>query len=317
MVQIGNEVICGVLWDDGRVCGDWDTPEQWAKFGQITAEGIRGVNDALDPEDSIRIVIHIDCGGDSGRSIWFFDNLLAQGIEFDIIGLSYYPWWHGTLSAVEANLDNLAERYSKDLAIMESAYPWTLGWYDDMHNIVGLPEQLHPGYPASVPGQKAFMVDLMEIIANVRDCRGLGLFYWSPEYISVPGLGSPWENLTLYSFTGETLGSIAAFDSVITSVQPVREPLVPYRLNQNYPNPFGPQTKICFELGCDAHVDLTVFSLLGETLQTLASGVHPAGINVVYWDGTKGDGQTLPCGVYICSLRSGVQVQTRKMILLR
>jgi arabinogalactan endo-1,4-beta-galactosidase len=202
MVQLGNEIICGMLWDDGRVCHPFDTPDQWAKFAALVSEGIRGVNDGAGARGSIRIMIHIDRGGDSGGSRWFFDNLLTHGVDFDVIGLSYYPWWHGTMDNLSANLEILAERYDKDIIVAETAYPWTLDWFDNTHNIVGLPEHLHPGYPASVDGQRQFLIDLMEVIRSTPGNRGRGLFYWSPEYISAPALGSPWENMTLFDFSG-------------------------------------------------------------------------------------------------------------------
>jgi arabinogalactan endo-1,4-beta-galactosidase len=202
MIQIGNEITCGMLWDDGRVCGPFDTRAQWVKLARLITEAIRGVNDGLGVDDSISIMIHIDCGGDTTRTREFFDRLLAGGVDFDIIGLSYYPWWHGTLADLSANLDMLARRYDKDIIVVETAYPWTLGWCDDTHNIVGLPEQLHPGYPASVDGQSRFLIDLMTMISATPGGRGRGLFYWSPEYISVPTHGSPWENMTLFDFSG-------------------------------------------------------------------------------------------------------------------
>ncbi len=222
MVQIGNEIICGMLWDEGRVCGGWDIPGQWEKLGGLVAEGIRGVRDATDPADSVRIVIHVDRGGDMAGSIWFFDRLLAEGIDFDVIGQSFYPWWHGTLGDLEANLDTLAGRYGKDIAIVETAYPWTLGWHDDEHNMVGLPEHLHDGYPATVEGQGLFLSDLMEVVAGVRESRGLGIFYWAPDWISSPGKGSAWENVALFDFEGEVLGSVSAFDSVVAETKPQR-----------------------------------------------------------------------------------------------
>jgi len=212
MVQIGNEITCGMLWDDGRVCGTSDTPEQWAKLGDLIAAGIEGVDAALGPGDSTRIMIHIDRGADIGGATWFFDNPAIQGIDFDVIGLSYYPWWHGTLDEVEATLDSLARRYNRDVIVVETAYPWTLDWYDDTHNVIGLPEQLHPGYPATVGGQEDFLADLMDIIVTTPSCRGRGVFYWAPEHIPVPGMGSPWENLTLFDFDGDLLSSISAFE---------------------------------------------------------------------------------------------------------
>ncbi len=212
MVQIGNEIVCGMLWDDGRICDLYDTKEQWTQFAALLAEGIRGAAESLSSIDSTNVMIHIDRGGDNVGSEWFLDNLLAHGVDFDIIGLSYYPWWHGTLNDMKANLDSLAVKYEKDIVVVETAYPWTLGWCDDTHNIIGLPSQLHEGYPATVEGQKAFLVALFNLIAGVQGGRGIGLFYWAPEYISVSSLGSPWENLSLFDFTGEVINSIEAFE---------------------------------------------------------------------------------------------------------
>lgn len=211
MVQIGNEITCGMLWDDGRTCGAADTPEQWRKLGGLVRAGVRGVEDGLGKGDSVRIMIHTDRGADSQGSIRFYDHMLAEGVRFDVIGLSYYPWWHGTLDEVRANLDTLASRYNRDIMIVETAYPWTLGRSDDTHNGVGLPGQLHRGYSASVAGQKAFLADLLAVVDGVHGGRGRGVFYWAPEYISVPGLGSTWENVTLFDFSGKVLPAMSVF----------------------------------------------------------------------------------------------------------
>ena len=68
---------------------------------------------------------------------FYLFNLIANGVNFDIIGLSFYPWWHGTLSQVRSNLNDLSVRCKKDLIIAEYAYPWTLQWFDSKNNIVG------------------------------------------------------------------------------------------------------------------------------------------------------------------------------------
>jgi arabinogalactan endo-1,4-beta-galactosidase len=217
MVQIGNEITCGMLWDDGRICGSFDTPGQWAKLGDLIAAAVDGVDAALLPADSTRIMIHIDRGGDVDGATRFFDNLVSQGIWFDVIGLSYYPWWHGTLTDLETTLSSLSCRYDRDIIVVETAYPWSLDWHDDVHNIVGLKEHLHKGYPATVGGQEAFLLDLMAVVARTPASRGRGVFYWAPEYISVPGLGSAWENVTLFDLNGEILPSVAAFDSAVTA----------------------------------------------------------------------------------------------------
>ena len=231
IVQIGNEVTCGMLWDDGRVCGAHDTPEQWDAFAALVDAAILGVRDAEGPGDSIRVMVHIDRGGDNAGSRWFFDNLMARNVDFDLIGLSFYPWWHGVMGELEANLADLARRYEKGIVVAETAYPWTLGWYDDTHNIVGLREHLHPGYAATVEGQRAFLEDLMTVVGRVPESRGAGVFYWAPEWISTPSLSSAWENVTLFDFSGEALTSIEAFDSTYAGTEVRPEPGPPLELN--------------------------------------------------------------------------------------
>jgi len=218
MVQLGNEITCGLLWDEGRVCGEYSTPQQWAQLADLLREGIRGLRDSLNQDDTVRVMIHVDRGGDNGGSRWFFDNLLAQNLEFELIGLSYYPWWHGTTDALRLNLQDIAQRYGKDVVLVETAYPWTLGWNDNTQNVVGDSSQLHPGYPATVDGQRRFLRDVREIVRTTPQGKGVGVFSWAPEWISAPGQGSPWENLALFDFAGEVLSSISAFDSLASVV---------------------------------------------------------------------------------------------------
>ncbi|MDZ7317962.1 MAG: glycosyl hydrolase 53 family protein [candidate division KSB1 bacterium] len=209
MVQIGNEINSGLLWNDGRIGGSYDP--NWANFAALIKEGIRGVRESCALGDSIKIMIHIANAANNTSNRWFFDNLLANSVNFDIIGLSFYPWWHGTLNQVKSNLNDLAGRYKKDIVIAEYAYPWTLQWFDNQNNIVGSQNQLHAGYPASVDGQASFIRDLMKIIRQTRDGRGIGLFYWAPEYISAPTFLSNWENNTLFDFQGNVLRSMDVF----------------------------------------------------------------------------------------------------------
>ncbi len=211
LIQPGNEITPGMLWDDGRVGGVYNTPEQWSQLAQLVEAAVEGVETAFAPDPRPPIMIHSDRGGDNGGCRWFFGTLLGQGVDFDVIGLSYYPWWHGTLDDLEANADDLAARYDKDVMVVETAYPWTLDWYDDVHNNIGLPEQLHEGFPATSGGQRAFLDTVFGIVDGIPDGRGLGAVYWAPEWISSPGFGSSWENLALFDFTGETMPGLGAF----------------------------------------------------------------------------------------------------------
>ncbi len=221
IVQLGNEITCGMLWNDGRVCDGFDTPTQWAKLADLLQCGIRGVRDSLQGGDTVKIMIHVDRGGDNAGSRWFFDHLFQLGVNADILGLSYYPWWHGSLDNLRENLHDLALRYGKDIVVVETAYPWTLDWCDATGNVVGDSSQLHPGYPATPEGQRRFVRDLLATVQSVPNGKGVGMFYWAPEWITAPTGGSPWENLAMFDCAGNVQPSVCAFDSV-RSVAPLR-----------------------------------------------------------------------------------------------
>jgi hypothetical protein len=100
----------------------------------------------------------------------------------------------------------------------------------------------------------------------------------------------------------------------IVSTKSGRRKLIPIRfqLYQNYPNPFNSLTKIEFQIPKNEYVTLKIFNLLGEEVETLLSASLLAGSHSCEWDAT-----VMASGVYLCQLRAGEFVQTRKLILLR
>jgi len=175
-VQIGNEITSGMLWPDGRVGGAYDVPQQWSQLGRLINAAARGIRDAASPDPPPRIVIHIDRGGDWSGTLWFFDGLLQQQVEFDLIGQSYYPWWHGSLEALANCLTNAATRYAKPVMVVETAFPWTTNGAP----IVGI----SPG----TNGQIHFLIELARILNRVPNGQGRGLFWWGTEYQALPGV---------------------------------------------------------------------------------------------------------------------------------
>ena len=312
MVQIGNEIICGMLWNDGRICDPYNTPQQWANLGSLVKEGIRGVNDAIEVNDTVKIMIHIDRGGDNAGARWFYDGLLAQNVQFDIIGLSYYPWWHGTLNDLHNNLNDISTRYGKEIIVVETAYPWTLSWDDNTTNIVGNANQLLPGYPSSVQGQKDFLVDLINIVANTNSNKGIGVFYWEPDWISAQTFGSPWENLAMFDFSGELLSSISAFDSTLTDVVKIDNFVKDFFLYQNYPNPFNPKTKISWQSPVSSWQTLKVYDVLGNEVAIVVNEYREAGSYSINFDASN-----LSSGVYIYKLQAADYTKSRKMTLVK
>ncbi len=212
IVQTGNEVTDGMLWPQGEIYVNG--AQNWPQFTTLLKAAIAGVRDGA--PHNVRVMVHIDRGGDNGGSRYFYDHILQQGVNFDIIGLSYYPWWHGPLSALQANLNDLSPRYNKDIVVVETAYPWTLADGDGYPNNVSSSSQLLPDYPATPDGQLAYMREVLSIISQVPNQRALGVVYWEPAWIPgvgwEPGAGDAWDNMTLFDNQGRALSSIACYE---------------------------------------------------------------------------------------------------------
>ncbi len=215
MVQIGNEIGGGMLWDDGRL----GSPAQWSKFADLVKAGARGVRAGAGEGRPVEIMVHIARGGDKRACAWFFDNLLAQGVAFDVIGLSYYPFWHGTLDDLRENLESLARRYDKGVIVVETGCNWGEGW-----DAVAGSDSPDPPTPE---GQRVFVEALIRTAKAAPN--GRGVFYWAPEWIRD---GGPWHKRALFDETGEVLPGMQAFQE-----QPRAAPLT-----QEVGNTRDPQT---------------------------------------------------------------------------
>ena len=307
-VQIGNETDCGLLWPDGYVCGESDNDIQWNKLRDLFVHAIDGVNSAIGIEDTLDIISHVSSGGN-----WFFDNLIVEEVKIDILGLSYYPMWHGTLTDLNQNINDLSNQFQKPVMILETAYPFTLLWNDDTDNILGLETQLLNGYEASEEGQFLFINDLITIVDN--NDYGIGVCYWSPEWISTNQFGSPWENQALFDFEGELLGALSAFDNSTVSIDKNSD--YSFSSVSNSPNPFNPVTILRFVLPEEAFVKITIYDILGNVICNLLGEHQNSGYKSVVWDATNDKGRPIPGGVYFYSIEAGDLRQTKKMVLLK
>lgn len=224
MVQIGNEIRAGMLWPDGKL----GTPpnEYGTDFDRLAAllkAGIQAVHDAAG-EGRVKIALHLDNGGNNAQYRWWFDAIVSRGVPFDVIGLSYYPYWHGTLEELKQNMNDVSRRYGKDVAVLETAYGFTFADADGHPNIFGPDQARIAGFPVSVQGQADAVRAVMEAVAQVPDGRGLGVFYWEPAWLGVPGAGwtlgegNAWENQAMFDFQGNALDSLHVFAAVLEPV---------------------------------------------------------------------------------------------------
>ncbi|MDD6572600.1 MAG: glycosyl hydrolase 53 family protein [Thermoflexaceae bacterium] len=217
MVQIGNEITNGLLWPLGKKP---DLPEdisvkrseteemQYQNIARFISAGIRAVREI---DASIPIMIHLDNGGKNAMYRDWFDHFIKYATEdFDIIGFSYYPFWHGPMKDLEFNLKDMAARYGKYVIVDEVSMGYTM---EDYAKYEKLPADKRKGmatkpalvekieHPMTKEGQCRFMQDILQIIKGVPENMGRGFFYWEPAWIPVPG--SEWANEAALSYTGE------------------------------------------------------------------------------------------------------------------
>ncbi len=168
MVQIGNEITNGMLWPDARLPANWD------HFADFIKAGIAGVEAGSGPiggnAPRPRIMIHIDKGGDAAKTKWFFDKLNSYGVKYDVIGQSYYPWWHGSLNDLRENLIFMANEYHKDIMVVEAAYNWQPREYT----------KKPAPFAESPEGQKEFLEEVNRTVQATPFGLGKGVFWWEP-----------------------------------------------------------------------------------------------------------------------------------------
>ena len=123
------------------------------------------------------------------------------------------------MAKVQANLADLARRYRKPLLIVEVAWGFTLDNADAMPNIFNADFAAKGGYSATIEGQAAVLRDTIAAVAAVPGGLGLGVFYWEPAWIAVPGAGwrtgegNGWDNQAMFDFSGRALPSLKALKS--------------------------------------------------------------------------------------------------------
>jgi arabinogalactan endo-1,4-beta-galactosidase len=208
-VQIGNEITGGLLWPDGHVSGNSNSA--WSNLGKLMNAAIQGINDAAGTNPP-KIMVHIDRGGDWATTQWFFDNLLNQQVPFDLIGESYYPWWHGDLVALSNCLNNAAQRYHKPVIVAETAYPWT--------NSVPASYNPNLGLAMTPFGQVDFTIALASIVKGVPGGLGAGIFWWGTEYVHLDGYNlASFDKTSFFDAGGNALPVTVTFGQLAAPIK--------------------------------------------------------------------------------------------------
>ena len=152
-VQVGNEIPGGMLWPDGSTAN-------WPQLGQLLNKGYDAVK-AVDK--NIKVIVHVDEGNNNEKFRTFFDNATVQKVRYDVIGLSYYPYWikkdyTETIADLQFNLNDMAKRYNKEVMIVE------VGGEDD-----------------KVQNTYELLTATIKAVKNVPNNKGIGVLYWEPQ----------------------------------------------------------------------------------------------------------------------------------------
>jgi len=152
-VQVGNEIPGGMLWPEGST-------KNWGQLAQLLNKGYEATK-AINKK--IKVIVHLDEGNNSKKFRDFFDNATANNVKYDVIGLSYYPYWiksdyKDNIADLENNLKDMASRYNKEVMVVE------VGGEDN------LVENTHD-----------MLLAVIKAVKNVPDNKGLGVIYWEPQ----------------------------------------------------------------------------------------------------------------------------------------
>lgn len=201
IIQIGNEINSGLIFPHGNINNNEN------QFIELVKQGHKAVRDN---STSTKTMIHF--AGIEG-SDWFFNKFTS--LDYDYIGLSYYPKWHGKdLTKLKTTLTSLSTNFNKEILIAETSYPFTLGWNDWTNNIIGSKDQILTQFPATPQGQKNFMKEIKNILLSTDN--GIGFCYWGAEWVAYKGNESTecstWENQAIFDFNFKELPVLEEFN---------------------------------------------------------------------------------------------------------
>jgi arabinogalactan endo-1,4-beta-galactosidase len=201
MVQVGNEINPGMLLPDGSI-------NNWDNLAALLKHGAEAVKTCL-PE--AQVMLHTANAGDKAGAIAWFDNARERGVAWDVIGLSYYSYWHSNIAAMEETVRTVRERYGKPVIIVETAYPFRIDGKDEEQNVIHPACNMPLHDPVTPEGQAG---NLAAVIQAARTAGALGVFYWEPTWTAVPGngwdpnnpaSGNQWENQALFDYDSKAL----------------------------------------------------------------------------------------------------------------
>ena len=234
LIQIGNEITNGMCWPIGRLEEKGEKVLR-GNYENLTALLKAGLKAAKDFSPSIKTIIHLEKSYDQYIYNEYFSQLEKYNVEYDIIGASYYPYWHGTFDQFFANMNMCKNKFRKPIMVMELGYGFTLEDYIKTNNgaaqlVVNNTNldsfNFNQPYPLTPDGQEQFVEEFLKR-AKENDIKGV--FYWEPiwipgnnicwaskvgqKYIKEEGKSTrnEWANQCLFDYEGKMLPAFHKF----------------------------------------------------------------------------------------------------------
>ena len=194
-IQTGNEISFGMLWgargtQDNR-CYTNSPAANWTRFTTLLRQATKACREVC---PDAKVILHSERSCDPTVLLDFMSRMQKAGVDYDVLGLSYYPYFHGSLTTLSSTLSQVENSYSeKKIMIVETGYPahWAIS---------GSTYDFSSTYPYTDEGQKNFTDDLIATLN--RHANVTGLFWWWPE---ANEYGIDWQNAVTSGWYNSTL----------------------------------------------------------------------------------------------------------------
>lgn len=233
-IQVGNEISNGMLFPFGNVWSEYseETGGGFKGHAMLLKEGYKACKEIY---PNAKRICHLEHAGSFDMQDYYFTKLIEEGVEFEVIGESYYPYWHGGFPYFKDNISRLISKYHKEIYVVEMGYEYAESKveghhfeYKDMEGdefVVGNLNGRVP-FPITKEGQTNYLKEFL------KTCKKLGVsmvFYWEPTWILMPNNGwakdagqrycglepvtayNDWANETLFDFDGNANPAIDVF----------------------------------------------------------------------------------------------------------
>ena len=241
-IQVGNEITHGMVWPYGALDREFD-PETGGGFEGLSGLLKAGVAACREVYPEAKVLLHLEHSGSYEMQEPWLYNVTKNGVDFDVIGQSYYPFWHGSLEGFRYNNERLQKEYGKPVWVVELGYAFGSSPYEEEHK--DLTNLIDDNFVATTPSDrvpfpltKQGQADYLRAFLGVAKSIGVeAVFYWEPMWIGIEGAGwakqagmeytgevgkpalNEWANETLFDFEGEATPGLDSFtQSVVDSL---------------------------------------------------------------------------------------------------